>query len=170
MRRADGSAFPVTFNASRAHLPAAVSDSLIEAPGDVELHVIAFRDVTGILAAQTHARVRATAGVLTEVAHTMGNPLAAIKCAGEVLTQAMAASTKEEERKITPADWTMISSMCDVIAEETARLDEKMKEFLERAGGDPEKLLELTAEAEEWSARLRMCPGGRSHGQDSPDR
>ena len=155
MVRPDGTTFPVTFEASLTHLPAVVSDSLAVSPGDVGLFVMVLRDVTDLFAAEDRVRLRTAASMLTEMAHSVSNPLAAIKGAGEVLLSAMNATPKGE-RKITPADVSLIGSMIDVIHEETVSLDRKVKEFMELATSDPDKLRELTTEAESWTAKLPL--------------
>ena len=158
MVRADGSTFPMTFEASLTHLPAVVSDSLADPPGEVGLYVMVLRDVTDLFAAEERVRLRTAASMLTEMAHSVSNPLAAIKGAGEVLLSAMDATPKGE-RKITPDDWSLISSMIDVIAEETVSLDKKVKEFMELATSDPDKLRQLTTQAESWAAKLPLAAG-----------
>jgi len=87
------------------------------------------------------------------MAHEVRNPLTAIKSAGDLLSHTADAAAKQR-RTITAHDWQAINSICEVISEETNRLDEKVQYFMECAVRDPEKLRLLTEQAEIWMGKI----------------
>ena len=105
---------------------------------------------------------------MAEVAHEVRNPLTALKSAGELLSETAEALAREQ-RDVSGNDWAVINSICNVISEETGRLDYKVQVLLECASRDPEKLLELTNNANNWRERLPLY-GKRGEGQQDSDR
>lgn len=171
VRASDNSTRLCLVEVELAHIPALVDDSLSPGAAETGLYLVALQDLTDLLQGQTLERDRRSlstaAGVVTEMAHIVQNPLTAIRGAGELLAQTAGAVAKQR-RPMTTGDWTVINSICDVIAEESARLDDKVKYYLDCAAQDPGKLMDLVREARIWNQRLPIL-GNDTHGPD-PDR
>ncbi len=155
MRRLDGIPLRCMMEAERVNMP--VADLVPLAKSEADFFFLVFHDVTELLDRESRRgrqdRLEAAAGLVAEMAHEVRNPLTAIKSAGELLTET-AEAVARERRDMTGSDWGVISSLCQVISEETGRLDGKVQSLLEHAARDPEKLLELTQNANNWMERL----------------
>jgi two-component system sensor histidine kinase PilS (NtrC family) len=155
MRRLDGMSRHCMMEAQRVNMP--VANLIPVAKAEADFFFLVFQDVTEFLHRENQrglqGRLEAAAGLVAEMAHEVRNPLTAIKSAGELLSET-AEAVAHERRDMTGTDWGMISSICQVISEETGRLDGKVQELLECAAHNPEKLLELTQNANNWMERL----------------
>ncbi|NOY81883.1 MAG: hypothetical protein GXP31_12880 [Kiritimatiellaeota bacterium] len=156
MRRCDGTSFPALVEISNSRLPSSLASTFTEATGVEELAVLAFHDVSELLGENETARLRRTAGILAELAHSVGNPVAALRGAGDVL--AKTARLLARGGKVTVQDLALIQSMCGVIGDEARKLDDKVAFFLELAGSNPERLRELAEQAEFWADKLALGP------------
>ncbi len=161
MRRHDGTPFPALVESSTSHLPPSLTSTFAGTTGAEALAVLAFHDVSELLGENETTRLRRTAGILAELAHSVGNPVAALRGAGDVLEKT--ARLMARGGKVTVQDLALIQSMCAVIGEEARKLDDKVAFFLELAGSNPEQLRELIEQAEFWAEKLALGP--EEHGQ-----
>ncbi len=166
MKRSNGDLFPVTFQASSGNFPAAVIGSLTDRANGIELYLVAFRDMTDILAQQNaetlSTRQKTAAGMIAEMAHVVRNPLTAIRGAGEILNSAVDAMFLKSDR-LTEKDWDAVKAMSELIFQQTRELNDKVDYFLKCAAEDPDKLMALVEDADEWAARL-FSPKGTENG------
>lgn len=167
LRRADDSIFPCLIEVELAKVPAFTPDML--GFGETDFYLVVFNDLTRLMAQeqeqQAHRRLDMAAGMVAEMAHVVRNPLTAIKGAGELLAQT-AGLAAHRRQDVTAGDWTVISSLCEVISEETIRLDRKVQDLMDYAATDPAKLLEVANEAGSWAEKAGMLGDG-THGQNT---
>lgn len=166
VRLPDGTFVPCLIEGRKSHLPVLSDFGLgsLSGGGDTELLLVVFHDMSILLRNRERERVeeslRAAAGLIAEVAHEVSNPLTAIRGAGELLAQA-AGAVAQQRRAVSPDDWALISTMCETISEETGRLDARVQAFLQAAAHDPERLLQLTAPAQQWLDQLPLFSAAR---------
>lgn len=160
-RRPDGAVVPCLIEGRKSRLPVLpeFGFGVLSGGGDTELLLVVFHDMSILLRNEERERVRdnlrAAASMIAEVAHEVSNPLTAIRGAGELLAQA-AGAVAQQRRAVSPDDWVLINSMCETISEETRRLDAKVQDFLRTAAQDPERLLQMTAQARQWLDQLPL--------------
>jgi len=171
MRRLDGSTFPGAFEASLASFPVGphAEDGAVE---EKERYVIALRDMTQALQLQEKAnesiRLQTAVDMATEVAHWVRNPLTAIKVADELVASVLAGGSAEDV-DFSNEDLDLVSAMCQIIAQETQRLENRVNSFLNCADQeDRTRLLDVICEAKQWSKRVR--PAGGERDEEHPRR
>lgn len=173
MQRADGSSFPASFQTSRGTFPAVVVGSLADGNPEVELYLVAIRDMSDLLRAREDhngGEQRVALGVVTEMAHVVRNPLTAIRGAGELLNVSVN-TMFQNAREIRENDWQAVKSMCQIIFEQTQELDQKVGAFLESAAHNPDWLMKTLKDAEAWTAKVHPSAfhtqGEPAHGPDT---
>ena len=171
MRRPDGGSLRCLLEIERVNIPF-VANLIPLMKHETDFYFLVFKDMTEFLnqerLRENRQRLYTAAGVVAEVAHEVRNPLTALKSAGELRSETAEALAREQ-RDVSGNDWAVINSICNVISEETGRLDYKVQVLLECASRDPEKLLELTNNANNWMERLPLY-GKRGEGQQDSDR
>lgn len=169
LRRGNDETFPCIVELEKAKIPALEQDVLGLGSGAIDLYLIAFNDLSRFLVRDKErdqdTRRHTAVGVVAEMAHVVRNPLTAIMGAGELLAQT-AGLAAQRRQDVSANDWAVISSLCEIISDETTRLDRKVQDFMDCAARDPEKLVELTKDASEWSRRVPIF-GEASDGKNS---
>ena len=137
MRRPDGSTFPVSLAVADTRLPdASVPRQASEHGRAVAGRVLAIRDMTDSLKAEEAIReateLRTTFRVAGEIAHSVRNPLTAVRAAAETLVRML----REDERVrkvLSLEDIETLDSLNAVILAETDRVGDQMERFLDHA-------------------------------------
>ncbi len=155
MRRLDGTTFSALVEVARAVLPT-LGEQFPGLGGETHLQLVVFQDMSRLAATPAPSAgdsLAATAGMVAEIAHEVRNPLTAIRGAGELLSETAGAVAKER-RSMTTDDWSLVNSLCEVISEETRRLDASVQGFMDAAEHDTESLAGSARSAEEWLRKL----------------
>jgi len=158
MRRADGSVFPAVIRISRTRLP--VPGIGLTGQLASEFGILAFQNVESVFSSENAERLKSAAGVLAEVVHSVGNPVTALRAAGELLAKTAKVGGLQHDG--VSGDWAMIQSLCAVVAEESEKLEEQLRFFLDAATKDPDRLRKFADRGEMWTERLSMTPGDKS--------
>jgi PAS domain S-box-containing protein len=161
----DGEVFPAAFEASLSRFPIPeAGDTFVE---DRECFVVAIQDLTEMLRLQQQAResvrLKTAMDIASEVGHWIRNPLTALQLAIDFVNSTFAANSSSGE-SLSEDELAAVCGMCEVIAEETRQLREKMDDFLRCADRDHARFLDMMAEAETWAGRLATSPGEESNG------
>ncbi|MFA4943516.1 MAG: histidine kinase dimerization/phospho-acceptor domain-containing protein [Lentisphaeria bacterium] len=159
MQTSAGLRFPalVGLQPARIRLSDLNQDAATPAPEDSELYVMLFQDLSPWITPPAGDNLQAAAGMVAEMAHEVRNPLTAIRGAGELLGDA-AGTIARQQRAMTPTDWNMITALCDVISQESARLDGRLQDYLDRAETDPARLRDNLRQANGWARRIPLYP------------
>ncbi len=128
--------------------------------GNVDFGILAFQNVEPVLSPANDEQMKSAAGLLAEVAHSVGNPVAALRAAGELLDKAAKANC--ETNRGGSGDWSMVQSLCSIVVEESEKLEKQLRFFLDTAAQNPERLREFTRHAAEWAGKLSMDRGDES--------
>ena len=170
LKRADGALLRCMIEAQRAEIPDFSDGILAAVPKSQELFFMVFTNLTDFFTTERshieHQRLQTAKGMIAEMAHEVNNPLTVIKSAGELLAET-AATVAHQRRPVTGSDWAMINSICNVISDETSRLDRRVQYLVDCAAKDPEKLLELSRTADQWMERLPLYGKRPDSKQDS---
>lgn len=157
LRRHDGTTFPGTFEASFTQFPVLQEIDASHSAG-AKRYVVALWDMTRILELQSKAnestRLKTAVDMALELAQWIRNPLTAIKIADEYVASVLGDPTAPSI-SLGAEDLAGVASMCQVIADETQRLESKVNELLRSTAAQDSELLErITAEANHWSKRV----------------
>jgi len=120
-----------------------------------QIGLVLFQDVSGVESAPDRSGdegIEAARSVLTEVVHAVGNPVTVLQNAAELISQAV--ETAATRGRIDIRDWRMIRSLCEVVSQESARLDRQVADYLEMAARRPEQIRDLAKKAEKWAKQI----------------
>lgn len=157
LRRRDGTTFPGTFEASLTQFPVLGEIDSRSASG-AKRYMIALWDMTRLLELQTKAnestRLKTAVDMALELAQWIRNPLTAIKIADEYVVSVLGEPAGTNVT-LSADDLAGVANMCQVIAEETQRLETKVSELLRSTAEQDNEMFErITAEAQHWSQRV----------------
>ncbi len=157
LRRRDGTTFPGTFEAALTQFPVFDEMDSGSASG-AQRYMVALWDMTRLLELQTKAnestRLKTAVDMALELAQWIRNPLTAIKIADEYVVSVLG-EPDGGNVTLSADDLDGVANMCQVIAEETQRLETKVSELLRStAEQDTELFEQITAEAQHWSQRV----------------
>ncbi len=161
MKRGDGGRVPVSYQASTGNFPAALVNAFQENDDELELTLVAVRDVSALMEEQKRreqgGRTVGAVGMITEMAHVVRNPLTAIRGANDLINSAVEAALARQH-EITSDDFVNLKSLCNLISEQVQSLDGKVDAFM-FATGDEKKLNEIMTEADKWASRILKRQG-----------
>ena len=161
MQRGDGTTFQGAYEASDAVFPHGVGAEESGQAGEQRLFVVAIRDVSEQVQIQLKTnestRLQTAVNMACEVGHWIRNPLTSIKVAGEFVSSVFK-DPPLHGSDLSDKDRELVQSMCQVISDESRRLEEKIDELLRCADQDYGKLLDIMAEADTWTGRVKPLP------------
>lgn len=157
MKRRDGDRVPVSFQASTGSFPAAVINAFQDTGADMELHLVAIRDISDLANLQKEIRENdkqtGAVDMITEMVHVVRNPLTAIRGANELINSSVETALSHQN-EITGTDFINLKSLCSLISEQVQVLDSKVESFLSLAAGDRRNLAEMLTEADKWASQI----------------
>jgi two-component system sensor histidine kinase PilS (NtrC family) len=167
IRGADGDRIPVSYQASTGNFPAALVNAFQDSGDDVELTLVAMRDVTDLVNLQQEVRDNekqaGAVDMITEMVHVVRNPLTAIRGASELINSSVEAALAHQN-EITGEDFVNLKSLCSLITDQIQDLDSKVDSFMNVASGDRKKLSEILTEADQWANRI-LRKKARNHNE-----
>lgn len=157
LRRRDGTTFPGTFEVSLTQFPVLSETDSANSSG-TQRYMVALWDMTRLLELQSKAnestRLKTAVDMALELAQWIRNPLTAIKIADEYVVSVLGEPAGDNVT-LSSDDLANVANMCQVIAEETQRLETKVSDLLRStAEQDTEMFERITAEAHHWSQRV----------------
>ena len=154
---ADDTRIPVSYQASTGNFPSAIVNAFQDSGDDVELTLVAMRDVSDLVNLEQEIREgdKQTGAVdmITEMVHVVRNPLTAIRGASELINSSVEAALTHQN-EITGEDFLNLKSLCSLITDQIQDLDSKVDGFMSAASGDRKRLSEILTEADKWATRV----------------
>ncbi|NCC53094.1 MAG: PAS domain-containing protein [Spartobacteria bacterium] len=144
-RRANGSAFPASYEISTVELPGEILGDGRRA-GMITCSLMVFSDIARMVEMQEEAkasgRMRAAANMAAEIAHQIRNPLAAVSGAVQLLNklEMNVANGVEGSKALLDKER---AGLCEQVIRESSRLDRIIEDFIDYAEGSPDALSRL---------------------------